>query len=911
MKRRVLLTVLGAFAGLSTFTSSGLLIGAALGFAVALFLEMRKDIETLSERVLDLEERGAAAPLPASAPWEEETAEAMPAVDAPAAHVPEAEPVELSSPGAPEPEPDAERPPRTEPVAEPVAERVPAEPSLVAQAWALLTGGNPLARIGIAMLFVGLVFLIGYAADQGYLPVEVRLLATASAGLALVVAGWLLRRKAEVYAVTLQGGGVAVMYLTVFAAFQLYEVLPPAPAFVLLAAIAAFSAVLAIVQNAPVLAVVGVLGGFGAPVLASTGQGNHVLLFSYYAVLNAGVFAIAYFKSWRSLYLVGFLCTFVIGGVWGGLQYEPALFASTEPFLILFFALYFAIPVLTTRRHAPRLKAPIDGSLVFGLPVAAFALQSVLVEPFAFGRAWSAFALALVYLGTATALARSERTETRPLVEAFFAIGLTFATLTIPFALDAVWSGALWLLEGAALVWTGARQRRLWLRISGLGLQLVAVFLLVGEDALAFHAVPLGVRLSGWLAALTFGASAYWLHASEAVRPWERRLSPVVLLLGVYLWSASGLTFFADRIKDDFVPSVLLAFFAVSAWAFVEIGRRLRWPALGATALPLGLGAGYLLLPFFLFFHEHPLAHGGWLAWPLAFALLGVVLQRREGASRPRRLGVAHAATLWLFALVATREVMWALDRWTDGGTGWAMAGVGVVLAALILAVMRPPAVLARWMAPHRAAYFRLGAGGLAVALLGWSILTSVFSAGDPAPLPYLPLLNPFDLAHIAALLVLTLYVRVLVRDEGTPRATVSLLYAALSFGVFVAVSGLVARAVHHLAAVPFDVDMLFASTLFQTALSIAWALLAMAVMIAATRLRLRTPWFVGAALLALVGVKLLVVDLSNAGTLARIISFVGVGLLVLLIGYFSPAPPRRDEPDEVEEIEPEPMVLS
>ena len=573
MKRRVLLTVLGAFAGLSTFTSSGLLIGAALGFAVALFLEMRKDIETLSERVLDLEERGAAAPLPASAPWEEETAEAMPAVDAPAAHVPEAEPVELSSPGAPEPEPDAERPPRTEPVAEPVAERVPAEPSLVAQAWALLTGGNPLARIGIAMLFVGLVFLIGYAADQGYLPVEVRLLATASAGLALVVAGWLLRRKAEVYAVTLQGGGVAVMYLTVFAAFQLYDVLPPAPAFVLLAAIAAFSAVLAIVQNAPVLAVVGVLGGFGAPVLASTGQGNHVLLFSYYAVLNAGVFAIAYFKSWRSLYLVGFLCTFVIGGVWGGLQYEPALFASTEPFLILFFALYFAIPVLTTRRHAPRLKAPIDGSLVFGLPVAAFALQSVLVEPFAFGRAWSAFALALVYLGTATALARSERTETRPLVEAFFAIGLTFATLTIPFALDAVWSGALWLLEGAALVWTGARQRRLWLRISGLGLQLVAVFLLVGEDALAFDAVPLGVRLSGWLAALTLGASAYWLHASEAVRPWERRLSPVVLLLGVYLWSASGLTFFADRIKDDFVPSVLLAFFAVSAWAFVEIGR--------------------------------------------------------------------------------------------------------------------------------------------------------------------------------------------------------------------------------------------------------------------------------------------------------------------------------------------------
>ncbi len=896
MKRRVLLTLLGVVAGASTLDSSGVLIGAALGFAVALFLELREEVETLSERVLDLETRGVAAPVstPADAPLDE-------------AVVPE-EAVPVDEALAPQPVAHVEPAPLTEPVEEPAVERVPAEPSLVAQAWALLTGGNPLARIGIAMLFVGLVFLIGYAADQGYLPVEVRLLATALAGMALVVAGWLLRRRAEVYAVTLQGGGVAVMYLTVFAAFQLYDVIAPAPAFVLLAAIAAFSAVLAIVQDAPVLAVVGVLGGFGAPVLASTGQGDHVLLFSYYAVLNAGVFGIAYFKSWRSLYLVGFVCTFVIGGVWGGLQYEPALFATTEPFLILFFALYFTIPVLATRRRTPHLTAAIDGSLVFGLPVAAFALQAVLVEPFAFGRAWSAFALALLYLGTATALVRPNRPEARPLVEAFFAIGLTFATLTIPFALDAVWSGALWLLEGAALVWTGVRQRRLWLRLAGLGLGLVAIFTLINEEALSFDSVPLGVRLSGWLAALTLGASAYWLHTGESVRPWERRLSPLVLLLGVYLWCASGLTLIADRVTDDLVLTVLLGFFAVSAWAFVEAGRSLRWPALGAVGLPLLLGAGYLLFPLFLVIHEHPFAHGGWLAWPVAFVLLAFVLVRREGVSLPRRLGFAHAAALWLLALVATREAAWALDRWTDGGIGWAEVGVGVVLAGLVLAVLRPPAPFARWMQPHRSAYLRLGAGGLAVALLGWSLLTNLYSAGDPAPLPYIPLLNPFDLAHIAALLVLTLTVRMFVRGERPlPAATVSLLYAALSLGVFVAVSGLVARMVHHLAAVPFTADALFASTLFQTALSIAWALLAMAVMITATRLRLRVPWFVGAALLALVGIKLIAVDLSNAGTLARIISFVGVGLLVLLIGYFSPAPPRLDEP---EEAEPEPVAM-
>ena len=878
--------MIGAFVGVSVLPSGGLLLGAALGFVAALFLELRADVAALSRRVRDLEADGLPAEAPATRPAEAEPEHVV--GDEERDEILTPEPTVVDEPA------DVEEPTDVE---EPAVVRAPAEPSLVAQAWAVLTGGNPLARIGIAMLFVGLVFLVGYATEQGYLSLEIRLVATALAGLALVVAGWVLRRRAEVYAVTLQGGGVAVMYLTVFAAFQLYDVIAPAPAFVLLAAIAAFSAVLAVVQNAPVLAVVGVLGGFGAPVLASTGQGDHVLLFSYYAVLNAGVFGIAYVKAWRSLYLVGFVCTFVIGGVWGGLRYEPALFASTEPFLILFFALYFAIPVVATRRRTPHLTAPIDGSLIFGLPVAAFALQAALVEPFAFGRAWSAFALALVYLGTATALVRTSRPQARPLAEAFFAIGLAFATLTIPFALDAVWSGALWLLEGAALVWTGLRQRRLWLRAAGLGLQLVAVFVLIGEGALAFDSVALGVRLSGWLGALTLGATAYGLYAGAAAHRWERGLSPLILLLGIYLWAASGLTLVADRVAGDFIPSALLGFFAVSAWAFAAIGLRLRWPALGAVALPLHLGTAALILPFYLVAHEHPFAYAGWLMWPLAFGLLAVILRRREGASFPRRLGLGHAAALWLLALVATTEAAWALDRWV-GGEGWAEAGVGVVLAGLVLAVLWPPAPLARWMQAHRAAYLRLGAGGLGLALLGWSVLTNLYSAGDPAPLPYVPLLNPFDLAQAGALLVLALYVRALVRGEDAVPTTVApVLYAALSLGVFAAVSGLVARGVHHLAAVPFTADALLGSTLFQTALSIAWALLAMAVMITATRLRLRSPWFVGAALLALVGLKLIAVDLSNAGTLARIVSFVGVGLLVLLIGYFSPAPPRRDEP--------------
>ena len=92
-----------------------------------------------------------------------------------------------------------------------------------------------------------------------------------------------------------------MLYLTTFAALRLYSLLPPALAFALLAAIAIFSALLAVMQDALILAAFGAGGGFLAPILASTGQGSHVMLFGYYLLLNLGIAGIAFFKSWRSL----------------------------------------------------------------------------------------------------------------------------------------------------------------------------------------------------------------------------------------------------------------------------------------------------------------------------------------------------------------------------------------------------------------------------------------------------------------------------------------------------------------------------------------------------------------------------------------------------------------------------------
>jgi len=199
------------------------------------------------------------------------------------------------------------------------------------------TGGNTLVRVGIIILFFGVAFLLRYAAEHSHVPIEFRLSGVALGAIVLLVLGWKLRTKRSGYALALQGGAVGILYLTVFAGLKIYSVLPPGAAFVLLVVVAAFSAALAVLQNSQSFAFLAVSGGFLAPILASTGQGDHVVLFSYYAILNGGILAIAWFKAWRPLNLLGFLFTFVIGTAWGVLSYEPRLFASTEPFLILFF----------------------------------------------------------------------------------------------------------------------------------------------------------------------------------------------------------------------------------------------------------------------------------------------------------------------------------------------------------------------------------------------------------------------------------------------------------------------------------------------------------------------------------------------------------------------------------------------
>jgi uncharacterized membrane protein len=255
-----------------------------------------------------------------------------------------------------------------------------------------------------------------------------------------------------------------------------------------------------------------------------------------------------------------------------------------------------------------------------------------------------------------------------------------------------------------------------------------------------------------------------------------------------------------------------------------------------------------------------------------------------------------HAAGVWLFTALGSWEIAWWIDELLRGGEVWHLIGWPLLSIAILMWLSDRGQRLVWPVARFYKAYLFHGGIPLAAFLWLWMLHSNFSSPGDPAPLPYLPLLNPLDLVQFAALLTLFEWLRRLRAAPFAPDIfqTGEIAYVALGSSGFVWLNGVLLRTLHHWAKVPFDGDAMMRSMLVQASLSIFWSLLALCTMVTATRTRARPLWLTGAGLMAIVVAKLFFIDLSNVGGIERIVSFIGVGLLMLVIGYFSPVPPAR-----------------
>jgi uncharacterized membrane protein len=164
-----------------------------------------------------------------------------------------------------------------------------------------------LNKLGIGLLLFGVAFLFVYSVERGWIGPWMRVGFGAAIGAALLAVGLRVYERRRAFSQVLLGGGVGALYITGFAAFQLYSLVPYPVAFGSMVAVTLLALLLSLRQEGVPLSLIGALGGLGTPFLLYTDTGSLGGLLLYTCLILAGMGAVYFRKGWVSLLAVPFV----------------------------------------------------------------------------------------------------------------------------------------------------------------------------------------------------------------------------------------------------------------------------------------------------------------------------------------------------------------------------------------------------------------------------------------------------------------------------------------------------------------------------------------------------------------------------------------------------------------------------
>jgi uncharacterized membrane protein len=531
-------------------------------------------------------------------------------------------------------EPQAEAPPSIQGVARLSAAHTRAQPSLEAR-----IGSQLFNRVGIIALLVGAAWFLKFAIDRHWIGPLARVLIGAASG-ALIISGseWFRSRGYRAFSYSLKALGTGILYLSLWAAYSLFALIPASAALIAMILVTASNAWLSWRQNSEVLAFYAAIGGLLTPLLLWSSESRELTLFSYLLLLDLAVLAQVALRPWSRLLLAAFAGTAIYAVGWYVEHYTPNQLGLTAFFVVVFFLLFSAAPqLLRNLRLATAGAVPTmeDGLSLFLLPLLngllAFAeLYALLSAPVDINlRAWVAIAFGAFYLGMLR-LAMSPRLAGTParLADTYLTLSVLAFTGAVPLAFSGRLIAISWAAESAGLLALARRFGLDPLRVLGGSVWALAFAATIAlSSAGQADAVIWNARFATYMATAAAGVFASWVAGKAqpevAVAEQGRRVvgiliavgTTVLLMLGVCLeinsyWSSRPQLTRADRLLDEqFSYSAWTMLFGAGLLAagFCRKQAGLRWLGLSLLALSIGkvffvdlreLSQGYRILSF-------------------------------------------------------------------------------------------------------------------------------------------------------------------------------------------------------------------------------------------------------------------------------------------------------------------------
>jgi uncharacterized membrane protein len=376
-------------------------------------------------------------------------------------------------------------------------------------------GSHWLNRIGIAAVLIGVSYFLKYAFDNNWIGPGGRVTIGLLAGIVVVV--WSERFRTggyQLFSYSLKAVGIGVMYLSLWAAFHVYGLIPSGIAFTAMLAVTASTAVLAIAQNAEILAAFALTGGFSTPLLLSTGQNRELELFSYIALLDMAAVVMVARKPWRRLLVLSYLGTLMLYIGWYAEFYNRGQLNLTVAFATLFFVIFAVAPLVARQPEgeaAPFAAIPLFLAFV-NAGVYFLQVYVIFEEIDKHAMAWFALALAAVYIFLSRQAREyyPDKDNVQRLHYLHLALAIGFITIAIPIRLDGHWITIGWLVEAAVLLWLSDRIRSSFLSVFAVGALVLGVLRLLAVDN--FNATPLifNARLGTYAIAIAVLAGMAW-----------------------------------------------------------------------------------------------------------------------------------------------------------------------------------------------------------------------------------------------------------------------------------------------------------------------------------------------------------------------------------------------------------------
>lgn len=495
-------------------------------------------------------------------------------------------------------------------------------------------------RVGILAVLIGMAWFLKFAIDNQWIGPLGRVLIGLIVGAGLVA--WSERFRSRGYAVfsySLKAIGSGVLYLALWAAFSLYQLVPAGAAFAAMVLVTAFNGFMAWVQDAELLGLYAIVGGLSTPLLLSTGENHEATLFTYLLVIDLTVLLLVVLKPWSRLLFMAFLGSLIFYIAWDVAYYTNAQALRTAFFLACFFVIFAFAPRLVQRRlNDDTHIAGWDGLAVVLLPLVNAAwgflgFYIILDRPGSdWAQAWLAVAFAAFFL-LLQRLPEHGRFKSSPelLSGLHLAVAVAFLTIAIPLKAQGRWITTGWLVEGAALLWIASRNPSRLLRTLAILCLLLGLAALITINPAASLTPVFNARFATYCVSIAACAFSGWVavRARAAADPsdvvvWSQMAAVAMLVVNAliliavgheihsYWWNlraGGGQNFAQYRIHEQFSYSAWFMLFGAILLA-VGFWRRssfLRWQALFLLALAIAkvflvdmseLSQGYRILSF-------------------------------------------------------------------------------------------------------------------------------------------------------------------------------------------------------------------------------------------------------------------------------------------------------------------------